>query len=279
MSESFHSGGLRIAFELRGEGPSLLMICGFRRSRVIWGDAFLAPLAKRFRLVLFDNRGTGDSDKPATGYSIAAFADDASALLRHLGIPRAHVFGVSMGGMIAQTLASRHSSQLWGLALGCTHAGGTSVVPPENEIWQLLRLLPSAELNATEVAHRQEAAYYTDAFRICGRKVIDAIQAQVQRKPAPPHAVQGHLAAIKAFDGHERLSDLRMPTLVLTGEADRLIMPENSRRIAQRISHARLAVIPDAAHFFWIEKPAESAALLGEYFSSLEDPSTSKGAT
>ena len=99
------AGGIHLDYETRGSGPPLIMINGFRRSRVVWLEPFLEPMATQFRLILFDNRGTGHSDKPENGYSMDAFADDCEALLEALGIDRAHVFGTSMGGMIAQRLA------------------------------------------------------------------------------------------------------------------------------------------------------------------------------
>jgi pimeloyl-ACP methyl ester carboxylesterase len=98
------------------------MINGFRRSRVVWLEGVLKPLAERFQLILMDNRDTGQSDKPRDGYSIEAFADDCAGVIAGLGLPCAHAFGVSMGGMIAQRFAlpSRR---------GCRHVRRPWVVP------------------------------------------------------------------------------------------------------------------------------------------------------
>ena len=263
------TNGITLEYELRGSGEPLLMICGFRRSRIIWLEPLLSALAARFRLVLFDNRGTGGSDKPEVGYSMGAFADDAAGLLDAVGIDRAHVFGVSMGGMIAQTFATRHPERVRGLGLGCTHCGGAGIVRPEKAIWELLRLLPGEGLDAREVAHLQEPAYYTDRFREAHRELIDGLFDLVQMAPPPPHGVKGHLAAIEAFDGHDRMAAIAAPTLVITGDSDRLIDPENSRMLAEGIPNAGLVELSDAAHFFWIEKPAESATALIKFFGGL----------
>ncbi|MCH8844401.1 MAG: alpha/beta fold hydrolase [SAR324 cluster bacterium] len=263
------TNGITLDYELRGQGEPLLMICGFRRSRVIWLDPFLAPLAQRFQLILFDNRGTGNSEKPEAGYSMEAFADDAAGLLADLKIERAHVFGVSMGGMIAQTLATHHPGRVRGLGLGCTHCGGNDIVKPEKDIWELLRLVPGEGLDAREVARRQEPAYFTDEFAAANRKFMDDLFDIVQAAPPPAHAVKGHLAAIEAFDGSQRLCDISAPTLVITGDSDRLIVPQNSHLLAERIPNARLVVLPQAAHFFWAEKPAQSAQALIEFYDGL----------
>jgi pimeloyl-ACP methyl ester carboxylesterase len=262
-------GSLALDYELRGEGPPLLMINGFRRSRVVWLEPLLSALESRFRLVLFDNRGTGHSDKPAEDYAMEAFADDCAGLLEALGMPRAHVFGTSMGGMIAQRLATRHPARVMGLALGCTNWGKGSV-NPERRIGQLLRLTPGAEMDAREVARLQEEAYVTDAFRAANRPLLDGLFDLVNANPTPLHAVKGHLKAIDAFDGEAALEAVRCPTLVITGTEDRLIPAENSRRLAARIAGAELCLLPEAAHFFWIEKPRETARALGDFLGRLE---------
>jgi len=272
-------GAISIDCETRGSGPPLLMINGFRRSRAVWLEGVLEPLARHFQLILMDNRGTGGSDKPPAGhstdghgtdgYSIETFADDCAGVLAGLGIPRAHVFGVSMGGMIAQRVATRHPERVRGLALGCTNFGRGSV-PADRRIWDLLRMMPSATLDAREVARRQEEAYYMPAFRARERALIEGLFDTVHRNPTPPHAVQGHLKAIDAFDGGGDLGSIRAPALVIAGEGDPLIPAENSRLIASRIPGAKLVLLNDASHFFWIEKPQETARALIEFFEGVQ---------
>jgi pimeloyl-ACP methyl ester carboxylesterase len=264
-----NAGAVSIDYELRGEGPPLLMINGFRRSRVVWLDAVLKPLAERFQLVLMDNRGTGRSDKPQDGCSIEAFADDCAGVIAALGLPRVHAFGVSMGGMIAQRLATRHPDKVHGLALGCTNCGRGGSILAEKRIGELLRLVPNDTLDAREVARRQEEAYYMPGFRASQRAVIDGLYELVNQNPTPPHAVQGHLSAIDAFAACADLPRIKAPTLVIAGEGDPLIPAENSRLIASRIRGAKLVLLPDASHFFWIEKPQETADALIGFFGKL----------
>ena len=109
-----HIGNIIIHYQIQGQGEPLLLIMGYRGSGFMWGEDLIALLACHFQVIFFDNRGTGLSDKPETLYTIPMMADDAAGLLRHLGIQRAHVFGVSMGGMIAQELALRHPQMVSG---------------------------------------------------------------------------------------------------------------------------------------------------------------------
>jgi len=263
-----NAGAVTLDYELRGSGPPLLMICGFRRSRVVWLEPLLSALAPHFQLVLFDNRGTGHSDQPpAEDYSMDAFADDCAGLLDALGMDSAHVFGTSMGGMIAQRLASRHPDRVRRLAIGCSSCGGKRAIPAERRIWELLRLMPGEGLDAREIAYRQEEAYVTDAFRAANRKLLDHLFEIVNANPTPLHAVQGHLNAIEGFDSHDELPAIQAPALAITGAEDRLIPAANSTLIAERIPGARALLLPEAAHFFWIEQPRATADALIEFFS------------
>jgi pimeloyl-ACP methyl ester carboxylesterase len=243
------------------------MIAGFRRSRVIWLEPLVELLAGRRQVILMDNRGTGDSGKPQEGYSIDAFADDCAGVLKQLGFARAHVFGVSMGGMIAQRLAVRHGGSVQGLVIGCSHCGNSRAVPAERRIWELLRLTPGEGLSPREVARRQEEAYFTPSFRAANRPLLDRLFELVSANPTPPHAVRGHLAAIEAWEGCADLGRIKAPTLVIAGEADPLIPAENSRIIANGIPGAQLRMLAGASHFFWVEQPQATANALNDFLS------------
>lgn len=266
-------GDLSLDYELRGEardGPPLLMLCGYRRNRSVWGEALLAPLAARFQLVLVDNRGTGNSDKPENGYSIDAFADDAAGLLAALEIPRAHVFGVSMGGMIVQNMGARHPERVAGLAIGCSSYGGPGSVPNNPESLALLRTLPDENTSPEKLAEMQLPAYFTDGYVATHREFLRDFFRMANENPTPNFAVKGHLGAIEGFDGSRVLDGIRAPTLVITGADDNLIPAENSRLLADRIRGAKLTLFPDSGHFFWVDHAAETAAALIEFFSGAE---------
>jgi len=129
---------VNLNYDMRGNGDPLVMIMGLGASSAAWDPRLLEELARSFTVVTFDNRGTGQSDKPDIPYSIEMFADDTAGLMDALGIARAHIFGVSMGGMIAQEFALRHAARVRTLTLGCTTAGGAHSVPPPPESLAIL---------------------------------------------------------------------------------------------------------------------------------------------
>ena len=120
--------GIKIAYGVRGSGPPLVLIMGYRLSSLAWPLDFVDALAERFTVVLFDNRGTGTSDKPTFGYEISNMARDVSGLLDHLGIARANVLGYSMGGAIAQEFVRQFPDRVLGLVLCATMCGGPRAV-------------------------------------------------------------------------------------------------------------------------------------------------------
>jgi len=143
---SVKAGNININYDTYGDGEPLLLIMGFGMSGAGWIPSL--PFFNGFKSIYFDNRGTGLSDKPEGIYTVEAMADDASNLLRALGIPKAKVFGVSMGGMIAQELTLRHPDQVSKVVLGCTMAGGTTAKMASPEI--LERLMTANKIMATD---------------------------------------------------------------------------------------------------------------------------------
>ena len=116
------AGSINLNYDIYGSGEPLLLIMGFGMPGIAWMP--LLPMLQGFQCIYFDNRGTGNSDQPQDGYTVAEMAEDTSNLLSALGIEKARVYGVSMGGMIAQELALRHPAQVTKLVLGCTTSGG-----------------------------------------------------------------------------------------------------------------------------------------------------------
>jgi len=111
-------GEVILNYDVAGKGEPLLLIMGLGASSAQWDPELITELARAFRTITFDNRGTGQSDKPDAPYSIEMFADDAAGLLDKLEVPRAHIFGVSMGGVIVQEFALRHTGRTATLTLG-----------------------------------------------------------------------------------------------------------------------------------------------------------------
>jgi pimeloyl-ACP methyl ester carboxylesterase len=253
--------GCRLYWELDGDpsAPPLLLVRGLARSARYWAG-LRELLAPRFRLILVDNRGIGRSDAPRPPYSTALMADDTAAVLDDAGVARAHVFGMSLGGMIVQQLALRHPARVDRLVLGCTSPGGRNAVRfPLRAVLNLVR----SGLAPPERALRIVAPYLLSAQTLRERPdVIDSWQAITRAEPPRLRGLIGQLSAAARHDAWERLPGIGAPTLVLTGDADRLIPHHNSRLLAQRIAGARLQLIAGAGHDFAADRPAETAAAL-----------------
>jgi pimeloyl-ACP methyl ester carboxylesterase len=261
--------GTRIHYEIRGQGEPLALIFGYAGSSRGWGEPFLKLLEARFKTVVIDNRGTGQSDKPEKPFSLADMAADAASVLDDAKIERAHVMGISMGGMIAQEFALNHPARLRGLVLGCTLCGLAHSVPGNPEALAALQVNPSEPL-APQV-ERLFAACCARPFVASaqGQAVLKERVAEALNYPmTPPHTYQLHWGAIGGFDVFDRLPQIKAPTLVITGTSDLLVPDANSDIIKERIPGAHLHKLSGAGHVFFWEAPEETAAIVSKFLSA-----------
>jgi pimeloyl-ACP methyl ester carboxylesterase len=242
--------GFRMEYETRGEGDPLLLINGLGSDRSEWLFQF-PEFAGRFLVIAFDNRGAGGSDTPPGPYSTAQMADDAAALLAYLGADRAHVLGVSLGGMIAQEVALRHPDRVRKLVLACTAPGGEGSVRPAPEVLKSFVLSPGADMQ--EEIRRVVPFLYSEKYR---RDHPEEIEEFVRRRLARPVSAQSNAWQLGAAMGHaawDRLATIGAKTLVIAGDGDKVVPTVNSRRIAQRIPGAKLVILPGAPHRLFAE--------------------------
>ncbi len=239
---------------------------GLGGSRLAWGEALLDPLSDAFDLLLFDNRGAGRSDKPDGPYSMAQMASDAIAVLDAAGVERAHVLGVSMGGMIAQHVALDHAERVAKLALGCTFPGGHESIRASNDILDYLS--PPPEMSPLEAAMWGLPADYTPEFIERERSFLEGHMNMLIAEPTPRACVDAQARAIrKTHRTFARLPEINAETLVLTGDRDLLVPPQNSEILAERIPNARLHVIEGAAHSFWVSHAGETVRVVKKFLN------------
>jgi 3-oxoadipate enol-lactonase len=250
------AGDVKLYYEVHGHGEPLLMIMGLGSSSAVWDPELVTELGTHFQTIIYDNRGTGRSDKPAIKYSLEMFAGDAVALLDALKIERAHVFGVSMGGMIAQELALQHAPRLQTLTLGCTTCGGKHAIPPPASSLKLLTA-PRDGASAEELVRRAWQLQYPQEYIEHHRAELEAEIPRLLEYPTPPSSYMRHLEATYGLKTYDRLPEIKTPTLVVTGEEDVLIPARNSEIIAERIPGARYHAIQDAGHAFFNQYPDE----------------------
>jgi 3-oxoadipate enol-lactonase len=254
------SNGVTLYYEEHGSGEPLVLIMGFTVSSIGWYWNIPA-FAQEFRTIAFDNRGVGQSDKPDEPYSMAMFADDTAGLLDGLGIDQAHIFGISMGGMIAQEFTLRYPQRVKTLILGCTNCGGSqAVLSKDPDVLNLLGSIESVDVQQAALVMTKVAV--TPWFIQKHMDVLLQLNQLSLQHPTPKHGMVRQMQAVQGHDTYERLSQIEAPTLVVTGKEDGLVPPENSVALAQRIPNADLAILSNASHLFNIELPETTAAVV-----------------
>lgn len=246
--------GIDLYYEDHGAGEPLILIQGLSYATPMWHWQ-VSELKRQFRVIIFDNRGSGRSAKPDLPYSIRMFADDAVGLMDGLEIERASILGISMGGLIAQEVALTYPERVTHLILCATLYGGASALPVSSET--LGYLSQYQEVVSDEVC-RFEIGYGT-APGFCERhpeRVAMLIEFKKQTRP-PRFAYFRQLWSAAGYVSEDRLPNLRIPTLILSGKLDRIIPPENSERLQKLIPKAELKVIEGAGHHLHIEVPEE----------------------
>jgi len=251
----------KIYWDEQGHGPPVLLIMGLGYPSLMWYRT-RPVLAPRYRTIVLDNRGVGRSSMPPGPYPIALMASDAAAVLDAAGVESAHVFGISMGGMIAQEFALQYPKRVRSLILGCTASGGPRAVRAEADATQMI--MARGQMAPEEAAQAAVPFIYDSGTP---RARIDEDLAM--RRPWFPRAeaYQAQLQGIIAWEAYSRLPQITAPTLVIHGETDRLVPPGNGKLIAERIPGAKLVLIPNAGHIFPTDQPEAAHHAVLEFLS------------
>jgi 3-oxoadipate enol-lactonase len=258
------SGDVRIAYEVRGEGEPLVLVHGLAYDRAGWGRV---PdlLAERFRVVLIDNRGVGESDAPPGPYAVPQLAADVVAVLDDAGIQRTDLFGVSLGGYIAQELALSRPERVRKLVLCSTAPGGSRSHPMPQRSMDVfarfptmareegLRLFVENSLGDRGVRDLPELADEIYAYRLEHAPSVEAWQAQA--------------SAGATYDAYDRVAAIAAPTLVLQGGEDNVVDPRNAALLGELIPNARVEVIADRGHLMVWEDSERVAKLVTEFLA------------
>jgi 3-oxoadipate enol-lactonase len=261
--------GVRLAsaplhWERTGAGPPVLLIMGLGLSGGAWWRT-VPVLSRRLAVITFDNRGVGRSRSLLHAYTTESMADDAVSVLDAAGVDRAHVYGISLGGMVAQQLALRHPDRVRSLVLGATNAGGARMRWPDPEVLAFLRKrlrMPPEEGAWSSVAFNYGAR--------CRREHPERIAEDIAQRlahPFPEQAYRAQLWAAALHDCYSRLDRIEAPTLVVHGSDDRMVPVENGRMIADRIPGARLIEVEESGHLFPTEAPGVDEEI-GEFLQA-----------
>lgn len=264
------SGELDVAYTVEGEGPeAVLLIMGLGQRSADWGPRFVQALGSAFRVIRFDNRGTGQSGFEGGGFSLEDMAGDAIAVLDAVGVSRAHVVGFSMGGMIAQLLAIDHPDRVGRLVLMSTHFGGPGVVGPTPAAQALFEPAEFHRVGKDPAAMMRRTVEIVAAPGFAKRapEAVDFLGACAHAEPTRPSAFMAQMQAILMSDRAARLAEIAQTTMVIHGDQDSLIPVENGRMLADKIPGAKLVLLEDCGHFPMHEQPVRLETALVDFLA------------
>ena len=246
--------GINIYYEVHGQGEPLVLIQGLGGGHASWFFQTRA-FKKHYRVITFDNRGIGKTDKSSDPYTIKTMADDTIGLMDYLGVDKAHILGASLGGMVAQEIAIGYPQRVRKLVLVCasTGEGDFADVHPE-----LLRAIGTKE-GSTEADFRSVDFVKVMSVIISlafNKRLYRMLFANISKVHMKLGRVAGHLEQMEAVVGHstiDRLHLIEAPTLVITGTEDRIVSPHFSEVIASQIPNAKLVKVEGGSHAFFME--------------------------
>ncbi len=255
--------GILLACKILGHGHPLVLINGFASTMDMWNPPVLAGLARHFRVIIFDNRGTGYSSASDEPFSIPLLAEDTAALMDTLGIARAHLLGLSMGTSIAQELALSRPESVDRLILVSGTCGGSEAVRMEPRVWETLSDKSGTGL---DLANRMFSVLFTkdwlaanDPWKFCPEV----------RETTSEESTARQADAFYTWPGsYNRLPQVRSPTLVVTGTDDVVIPPANAVTLSERIPCARLVQFPGAGHGLQYQCPEAFSRAVLEFLMS-----------
>jgi 3-oxoadipate enol-lactonase len=244
------ANGIEVSYTLEGPagGPVVTLSHSLATDLSMW-DPQAAALARRYRVLRYETRGHGGTEAPAGAYSLDQLAEDARALLSALGIARTHWVGLSMGGMIGQTLALSSPQMLQSLSLCDT----SSRIPPDmRHLWD--ERIATVEARGMEpMVEPTLARWFTPKFLESRKDVVDRVREMIRR--TPPRGYVGCCHAIKALDLTDRLRAITLPTLIIVGAQDMGTPLAASQAINQQIKGSELVVLDPASHLSNLEQP------------------------
>ena len=260
------ANGINIHYEIQGDGVPLVLIAGLGYPAWQW-HRMTPYLAKELKVITFDNRGVGGTDKPAGPYTARLLADDTAALLKALKIESAVVMGHSMGGFIAQELALSYPDKVSGLILSSTNFGGPHHVPVTPEAMAVLSDVTS------DPATRFTNGLVVSTAPGFAEKHPEIIQEWLEWRLANPLDLAGYQAQMaiglglisEAASFENRLGEIHTPTLILFGEHDKVVPPANADLLAAKIQNSKVVILPDAGHFFTMEVPQAAAQVIIDF--------------
>lgn len=258
------ANGISMNYTLDGPaGAPVVMLSHSLATDLSMWEPQMATLTPRYRVLRYDTRGHGGTDAPAGAYSLDQLADDARALVRGLGLPRVHWIGLSMGGMIGQTLALKSPEVFASLSLCDT----SSRVPAEAAPLWAERIKTAETQGMGPLVDATLGRWLTAPTRERGGPLVDRIRQMILS--TNPTGYAGCCHAISQLDLTDRLSKISLPTLIVVGEEDQGTPVAASRAIHEQIKGSELAIIKAAAHLSNMERPEEFTRIITGFLAKV----------
>ena len=245
---------VELYYEVHGsdEAPPIVLLEGWGYSIWMWFRQIPA-LKEKFRCIVFDNRGVGKSSKPDFPYTMKMFADDTTNLMKALGIQKAHILGISMGGYIAQQIAISYPEMVKSLILVSTSFGGPNAVPSTDRTQAMMFAIPTETLSEEQAMNMRYSVIFSDQFRDENKLLIKQIQRWREQIPQPLKARGNQAAAATSFDAEDEVKGIKVPTLIMHGDSDLVVPPGNAELLAKNIPSSKLILFKGGPHLSFIE--------------------------
>ena len=260
------ANGIEIYYEITGKGQPLTLIMGLGCSARQW--QWMVPVfAESFQVITFDNRGVGRSGKPDMDYTTELFADDICALLDALHVEKTHIFGVSVGGMIAQRFALKYSGRVDRLVLGCTMPNFNYLPPASKDIETMAE---SQQLSIEEGVEKMMSLFLTPQFKSSHPDRTNRLKEVMilERLEQGTVAFLNQLGAAMIHNTQEEVKQIAAPTLLICGDKDPMAPVANSRFLVEQIPDSTLIELPGGYHAFWVERYEEACRIIKAFLLS-----------
>lgn len=252
-------------YEEAGSGPPLLLVPGFASGA--WSWAWQMPeLSRYFRVIVFDPRGVSRSTLgEGASAVIEKIADDLEGLIKNLHLTSAYVMGISFGGFVAQEFALKYPGRVTKLVLASTGFGGPNHVLPSPEV--LASFATTADLNSPERIRKYLSTAFSREFLKANPTEVERFCDLREKNPVPEDVYRHQLGSAMLFNTENRVGRISAETLVITGDADSVVPPQNSLNLAAKIPDSRIEMIRGAGHMAFVERACEFNQLVRNFLS------------
>ncbi len=269
------SKGIALYYETMGEGAPLLLVSGSGIGALGWETQFLESLAGSYRVLIFDHRGTGRSDRPDCGYSIPEMAEDCLAICNAEKIENVHLLGASMGGRIALHMAITYPERVRSQVICCSNCGHKVKESLAERMLSFRNLKAFFQQRKEPILNSELMEFFfTEDFIKMNREWLEAHWSRISEYPTSKKVYEKQLEATQAHCICKRLAEITIPTLVLGGDSDRLNPVERLEELATRIPKAQIHIYHGLRHGFLFEAREDVVRRILEFLSSVPVPTT-----